>query len=96
MYVLRSALLLCLLAGCYKQPAIPRDRPLSCASDDPAECPDGFVCVDDRICAPQECEMNEECPQDLVCGGRAGCVTPGSLSEADGGSDAGSDLGGGS
>jgi hypothetical protein len=84
-----------LLAGagsCYRQPEIPRDKPLSCTSDDPAECPVGFICLENRICAPEECELAEDCPAGLVCG-RNGCGLPGTV---DAGSDAATGVGGGS
>jgi hypothetical protein len=86
-HVLASSLLLALLAvtpSCYQRPLIPRDQPLSCGSSDPAECPSGFACVENRICAPEECELAEDCPLGLVCG-RTGCAMPGAL---DGGADA--------
>jgi hypothetical protein len=103
-YALRPPLLSTLVVtalltswACYRQPEIPRDRPLACASEDPEECPSGFVCVQNRVCAPEECETDEACPAGLVCG-RMGCLPPGA--ELDGGADApaggGADLGGGS
>jgi hypothetical protein len=80
--------LLAVSGSCYQQPEIPRDRPLSCSSDDPAECPSGFVCIEKRICAPEDCETDEDCPLGLACG-RMGCALPGIA-------DGGADVGGGS
>jgi hypothetical protein len=78
-----------LLLACYEQPPIPRDKPLSCSSNAPGECPAGFSCIDNRICASQICELTEDCPEGLVCG-RNGCGLPGS---GDGGSDGAGPLG---
>jgi hypothetical protein len=75
-------------AGCYQQPKIPPDKPLSCTANEPGQCPTGFACIDKRICAPQSCELTEDCPDGLVCG-RSGCVLPGA---GDGGVDGGGAL----
>ena len=95
MYALRPTVLSTLLVSsllitwaCYRQPEIPRDRPLSCTSSDPEECPTGFVCVENRICAPAECEASEDCPVGLVCA-RETCLPPGAV--PDGGGDAEAD-----
>jgi hypothetical protein len=65
------------LPACYQQPVIPPDKPLSCSNPDAAgECPKGFNCIGGRVCAPTNCENNDECPAGLVCTGR-GCVLPG-------------------
>jgi hypothetical protein len=64
------------LLGCYQQPVIPPDKPLSCAGTDAAgECPKGFACIGNRLCAPISCEDNSSCPAGLVCTGR-GCLLP--------------------
>jgi hypothetical protein len=64
------------LLGCYEQPVIPPDKPLSCGGTDAAgECPKGFTCIGNRVCAPMSCEDNSSCPAGLVCTGR-GCLLP--------------------
>jgi hypothetical protein len=78
--------------SCYRQPEIPRDRPLSCSSSDPGDCPPGFSCLENRICAPEECELAEDCPIGLVCG-RNGCALPGSIDGSDGSAEVGGDAG---
>jgi hypothetical protein len=84
--------LLVLVAGCYDQPPISRDKPLTCSENKPSECPTGFACVGDRICAPRSCNpMTNPCPVGLVCAGSR-CVFPdGGVPE---GGLAGSDAGG--
>jgi hypothetical protein len=62
------------LGGCYNQPEIPRERPLRCSSNAPGECPTGFLCVGNRICAPTNCRVDTDCPEGLTCGARVGCV----------------------
>ncbi len=74
-----------MVVGCYQQPEIPRDKPLSCTADEPGQCPVGFSCIDKRICASQTCLLAEDCPDGLVCG-RNGCALPGA---GDGGIDGG-------
>jgi hypothetical protein len=87
--LLASVVAVCASVGaCYQQPEIPRDKPLACASDEPGECPAGFSCIANRICAPQACMLSEDCPEGLVCG-RDGCGLPG----ADGGADGAVPLG---
>jgi len=69
------ALALAFGASCYSQPGIPRDKPLTCSSGDASnECPVGFVCVADTVCAPRTCRVNEDCPPSLVCNLQRGCV----------------------
>lgn len=64
--------------GCYDQPVISRDKPLTCAADVPTECPTGFTCVANRFCAPRSCNsMTNPCPVGLVCAGSR-CQLPGS------------------
>jgi hypothetical protein len=64
------------MLGCYTQPVIPPDKPLSCSNADASgECPKGFACIDRRVCAPTSCEDDSHCPAGLVCTGR-GCVLP--------------------
>jgi hypothetical protein len=75
--------LLLVVAGCYDQPEIPRDKPLSCTSPDESECPTGFVCVANRVCAPRQCMTEADCPVGLVCA-RSACVVPAPVA-ADGG-----------
>jgi hypothetical protein len=72
----RVILFVSFLAGCYQPPEIPRDMPLSCSSNDPAECPAGYVCIGNRICAPDSCQSDEDCPVGLACT-RMGCLPPG-------------------
>jgi hypothetical protein len=63
-----------LFTACYQQPAVLPARPLLCASSQAAgECPKGFACIADRVCAPVICERNEDCPATLVCTSR-GCL----------------------
>jgi hypothetical protein len=64
------------MLGCYTQPVIPPDKPLSCSNPDAAgECPKGFACIAYRVCAPTSCEDDSHCPAGLVCTGR-GCLLP--------------------
>jgi hypothetical protein len=69
---------LLMLASCYQQPAIPRDKPLACTGneDDPDDCPAGFRCVAAQVCANRTCTRDEECPIGLVCDERTGCDLP--------------------
>jgi hypothetical protein len=75
-FALASVLLV--TAGCYQQPLIPRDRPLACTSDDESECPTGYRCVDNRVCAPRQCIEQVDCPVGLACV-RSVCVPIGAL-----------------
>jgi hypothetical protein len=69
------------VAACYDQPAIPRDRPLSCVATVTPPCPAGFSCIG-GVCAPRSCRGAEDCPAGLVCLGRnGGC----GLAHVDGG-----------
>ena len=43
--ILLSILAVGAAAACYQPPRIPRNKPLTCSSADPAECPTGFVCI---------------------------------------------------
>jgi hypothetical protein len=75
------ASLLCL--ACYEQPTLSPQRPLRCLSSQGVrECPNGFACIADRVCAPVFCERNEDCPSGLSCTGR-GCVLLGDGGEPD-------------
>jgi hypothetical protein len=85
--VLLGVLIFSAALACYQQPEIPRNKPLACAAPDPAECPAGYVCIANRICAPESCRDEEDCPIGLVCT-RTGCLPPGG---GDGGIDAGGD-----
>jgi hypothetical protein len=80
-----AALALLALVGCYEQPTVPRDKPLSCASADEAECPTGYVCIANRVCAPRMCASDLECPAGLACA-RGACAL---VATGDGGADAG-------
>jgi hypothetical protein len=64
---------LALLPACYQQPVIPPDKPLSCTNADAGECPAGFNCVLNRICARRTCANDTDCPAGLSCTGR-GCL----------------------
>jgi hypothetical protein len=75
---------LALLTGCYQQPPISPQRPLRCTSStEKDQCPKGYVCVADRVCAPTSCSKNEDCPDGLTCSSR-GCVPPPDGGTADG------------
>jgi hypothetical protein len=80
-----------MFVSCYQQPAIPRDKPLTCTGneDDPDDCPAGFRCVGERagerVCANLTCTRDQECPVGLVCNERTGCDLPESIGGADGG-----------
>jgi hypothetical protein len=83
--------------GCYEQPLIPRDKPLRCdpgrtSADDPLECPVGFRCIASGVCALIDCNDDDDCTQGLVCTERTGCDLPGA---GDGGTDGGTEAGGG-
>jgi hypothetical protein len=76
-----------LVSGCYQQPLISPQRPLRCASSmGKEECPKGYACVADRVCAATSCSQNEDCPMGLTCSSR-GCVLP-----PDGGGGDGADF----
>ena len=94
--ILLSILAVGAAAACYQPPRIPRDKPLTCSSADPAECPTGFVCIANKVCAPDSCEDEEDCPDGLVCT-RMGCLPPGvDAGGADAGGGSPADAGGGS
>jgi hypothetical protein len=65
------------LLGCYEQPVIPPDKPLSCNNADAdGECPAGFACIGNRVCAPMSCGTDASpCPAGLICTNR-GCILP--------------------
>ena len=72
-----------LLAGCYQQPVLSATRPLRCFNSDASgECPAGYQCVANQICALKSCASREDCPAGLVCSSSRGCVIP-----PDGGAD---------
>jgi hypothetical protein len=62
-----ALLLLLGLVGCYDQPTVPRDKPLSCASTDDGECPTGYACIANRVCALRLCVSDLDCPLGLAC-----------------------------
>ena len=62
-----ALLLLLGLVGCYDQPTVPRDKPLSCASTDDGECPTGYACIANRVCALRLCVSDLDCPVGLAC-----------------------------
>jgi hypothetical protein len=65
------------LAGCYEQPVLSPQRPLSCTSSSAEnECPKGYHCVLDRVCAADSCDTNAECPAGLICTSRGCAVAP--------------------
>jgi hypothetical protein len=72
-----------LFLACYQQPELSPQRPLRCTSSQAkGECPKGFACIADRVCAPTSCESNADCPQGLACTSR-GCVVPPDGGEGD-------------
>lgn len=64
------------LSGCYDQPRIPKDHPLTClmSSEPERDCPVGYVCLG-AICAPQSCRVTADCPLGTYCvtTNRGGC-----------------------
>jgi hypothetical protein len=69
-------------AGCYDQPTVPRDKPLACKSNDEGECPTGYSCIANRVCALRLCGSDLDCPLGLACLGNS-CGLP----VTDGGGD---------
>jgi hypothetical protein len=95
------------IGGCYDQPTVPRDKPLSCASTADDECPTGYACIANRVCALKICASDLDCPVGLVCP-RGSCaqvtldggadtgaigVAPGEGTESPDGGDAGLEAG---
>jgi hypothetical protein len=63
------------VASCYQQPRLSRDRPLKCTgADASSDCPVGFSCIA-NVCATRMCRTDLECPMNMVCGTR-GCGLP--------------------
>ena len=82
---LALALPACLLVACYQVPTVPVDKPLACTPSQP-QCPAGYGCVGERVCAPKACVTDSDCPTGagLVCEGSRGCNLPSKV-VADGG-----------
>jgi hypothetical protein len=70
------ALVALVFSACYQQPALSPQRPLGCTSSEAkGECPKGYSCIANQVCAPDSCKRNEDCPAGLACTNR-GCVIP--------------------
>jgi hypothetical protein len=70
------AVALAAAAGCYDQPGIPAERPLTCtvSAKPEKDCPMGYACMA-SVCAARVCMSAADCPAGFTCG-RTGCTLP--------------------